>query len=312
MFILKILILSFAIYWLLYWLVPKGFFLHEGLRLPPWAFRMETFPNGDYKKEKYSYGKHFRQYLLYFQPGKSGHQRNHVIIYIHGGGWQFGRPEMFRANAQTMTNLGYHVFMPSHRRIPFFDINDLREDILSATLKVLEIMQAEGLEDKKIILGGISSGGNLASLLAFDRSILNKAGLSQSIFSALFLLGAPLHLDGMWKSPPLRMLAGKRNGSLFKKASPMFHLQAGEKLPTLILHGLKDGLVEYSSIVAFYEKMKNDGAEDVRLVTLPDGNHLDSASWCFKNHPSHQIVLNWLAEMENRDAGIKKVQKQAS
>jgi acetyl esterase/lipase len=300
MFLLKILLLSLILYGLLYWLVPKGFFLHEGLRLPPWVFRMETFPHGDYHKEKYAYGNQFRQYLLYFQPKKNSTPKNHVIVYIHGGGWQFGRPEMFRANAKIMTDLGYHVFMPSHRRIPFYNIEDLREDMLSATLKILEIMRAEGLEDKKIILGGISSGGNLAALLAFDRSILEKAGLRQSVFSALFLLGAPLHLEGMWKSPPLRMLAGKRNGGLFRKASPILHVQKGETLPTLILHGIKDGLVEYSSIVAFYEKMKEEQAADIRLMTLPDGNHLDSASWCFENHPSHKIVVNWLAEMDSR------------
>ena len=301
MLILKIFLLSFVAYWLMYWLVPKGVFLYEGLRLPPWAFRMETYPAGDYRKEKYSYGKHFRQYILYFQPKKAGTTKNHVIIYFHGGGWQFGRPEMFRANAQTLTKLGYHVFMPSHRRIPFFDIEDLREDTLSALLKIIEIMRAEGLEDKKIILGGISSGGNLAALLAFDRSILKKAGLSQDIFSALFLLGSPLNLNGMWKSPPLRMLAGKRNGKVFKKASPIFHLQARESLPTLILHGEKDGLVEYASTVSFYEKMKQEGAKDVWFETLPEGNHLDSASWCFENHPSHKILLDWLEEMDLLD-----------
>ncbi len=304
MFLLKILLFLLVGYLLMYWLVPKGVFIYEALRLAPWAFRMETYPSGNYRKEKYSYGKHFRQYILHFQPKKPEKTRNHVILYIHGGGWQFGRPEMFRANAQVLTNLGFHVFMPSHRRIPFFDIEDLREDIHAAFLKILEIMKAEGLSDKRVLLGGISSGGNLAALLAFDRSILVGSGLRQDIFSGVFLLGAPLHLNGMWKSPPLRMLAGKRSGELFRKASPMYHIRPGESLPTLILHGDKDGLVEYDSNVAFYEKLREEGAKDVRLVTLPDGMHLDSASWCFKEHPSHKILLDWLEEMDRTNGSV--------
>ena len=297
-----ILLLVLAGYGLLYWLVPKGIFLYEGLRLAPWVFRMETYPSSGYRKKKHAYGSHFRQYVLHFQPEKTDKTRRHVIVYFHGGGWQFGRPEMFRANAQALTALGYHVFMPSHRRIPFFNIEDLREDALNALLKVLEIRQAVGLSEKKIILGGISSGGNLAALMAFDPTILQKKGIGRDIFSALFFLGAPLNLEGMWQSPPLWLLAGKRSGGLFRKASPIDHLQDGEALPTLILHGEKDGLVEYASVQAFYEKMKQSGAKDARLETLLGGVHLDAASWCFENHPSRTILFDWLAEIEGRPA----------
>lgn len=299
MILLNLLLIFFAGYWLMYWLIPKGVFIYEGLRLPGWAYRMETFPEGGYRKEKYFYGKHFRQYLLFFQPRKASMDRKHVIVYFHGGGWQFGRPEMFRANAKTLTDQGYCVFMPSHRRIPVYDIEDLRADTLAALLKILEIMKAEGLGNKKIIVGGISSGGNLAALLTFDRSILQQANLTQDLFSAIFLLGAPLNLEEMWESPPLRMLAGRRGGNLFKKANPICHVQPGEQLPVFILHGEKDGLVEFSSVVSFYEKMVELGAENVQLETLPDGNHLDSASWCFEHHPSHMLLLNWLEKMES-------------
>ena len=167
--------------------------------------------------------------------------------------------------------------------------------------KTLEIMQLEGLGDRKIILGGMSSGGNLAGLLCFDRSILEAAGVSQEIFTGVFLLGAPLDLEKMWSSPPLLLLAGKRNGERFKKANPACHLQASESIRTLILHGTKDGLVEHRSILSFYEKLKSCHCGEVQLATLPGGMHMDAASWCFENHAARKILMEWLTSLNHGD-----------
>jgi acetyl esterase/lipase len=297
MLILKITGFVFLIYGLLLLLVPKGNFLYELLRLPAWVYRMKTYPVGNYRETKHFYGKHFRQYLLFFLPKTGEPARRHIVVYLHGGGWQFGRPEMFRPNAQALVDHGYAVFMPSHRRIPFCNCRHLRSDVARAMVKVVEIMRAEGLAGLPIILGGMSSGGNLAGLLAFDGSLLKSVGLSRAIFSAVFLLGAPLNLRGMWSSPPLWLLGGKRSGGMFREANPMDHLEPGYPTPVLLLHSEQDGLVEFDSVRTFYREMKNHRAKSVRFESLPGAIHTDAASWCFQGHPSCEILFGWLEEI---------------
>ncbi|MBI5915470.1 MAG: alpha/beta hydrolase [Bacteroidetes bacterium] len=297
---LKILFLIAAGYGLLLLVLPKGIPLYEGLRLPQYLFRLKWHSRPDHLPVKHRFGEHPRQYLLHYPPAIGSPEKKAVFIYYHGSGWQFSKPEMFRPNAQVLTARGYHVFMPSHRRIPFSRILELRQDTLSAILKVRELLREQGLPDKKIILAGNSSGGNLSALIAFDRSLLAGAGLSQEVFQAVALLGSPLDLSKMWPSPPRLMVAGPQQGSLFPSANPILHLQPGEHLPTLILHGSGDGIVEYRNSVSFFEKMRELGAKDVQFETLPGGTHLDSAGWGFEGHPSQAVLFKWLERIENQ------------
>lgn len=299
MLILKIFGLILLAYLLILWLVPKGNFIYEAIWLPVWLVRLKLLPSGNFIETKYAYGKHFRQYLLFFRPKPAGtKERKAAVVYIHGGGWQYGRPEMFRPNAQLLVNEGYAVFLLSHRRIPFYNCGHILQDMAFAMAKVYEIMVSQGCQNTKIILGGTSSGGNLAALMCYDRSVLETSAMPPGQIHALFLLGVPLNLNGMWRSPPLFLFAGKRAGSLFKKADPMFHLQPGGHLPTLIVHGEKDGLVEYESVVAFYEKLKSCHRGGLRFFKLPNGVHTDAASWAFPGHPCREILLDWLRDVE--------------
>lgn len=282
----------------LYFLLPKGILLYEGLHWLPWVIQLKSLPLKPFREEKTFYGNHPRQYFLLIRSGKDQSPKDSVVVYIHGGGWQFGKPEMFRSNALVLVEAGYPVFMLSHRRIPFFDITDLREDLVAAMSKIREVMMANNLGAKKIILGGVSSGGNLAALMAFDPDLRRKMAWGKDMPAALFLISAPLNLRGMWSSPPLLFLAGNRSNVRFRMASPMEVMQPGQNVPTLIIHGTHDGLVNYQSVREFYEKMKAESAREVRLITIERGTHLDAASWCFPGHPANRAVIQWLKEQE--------------
>ncbi len=286
---------------LIFMLLPKGNWVHESVTLPLWNLRLQFLPKGKYMESKHSFGNNFRQYLLYFQPDKPAPDRRHVVVYFHGGGWQFGTPGMFRADAQVLVNAGYHVFMPSHRRIPFFNFRHMRSDIRTIMHLVAEQMEEQGLSSKRVIVGGTSSGGHLAALLALDDQVLPAGEVPGAGLSGLFLMGAALNFDGMWHSPPLWMLAGSRKSKLYKEANPVYHISASYHLPTLIVHGTKDGLVEYESIRDFVNKFDASQQKYLDFVTLPGGIHTDAASWGFPGHPANKAFFKWLHEMERRE-----------
>ena len=283
---------------LMYVFVPKGFVLYEGMRFPVWSFKMKRYPQNGLMPEKHSFGKHKRQYLIHYRPRTNGKNQNQVVVYIHGGGWQFGTPEMFRPNAQVLDEMGYHSFFLSHRRIPKHNIRSMKEDVANAMSMVRDIMSVEGISQKKVILGGVSSGANLAALFYFDKKIKYAAGFREEHFAGLFLMAPPLNLYGMWHSPTLLWLTGRRKSRLFQEASPINFLQKKEDIATLIVHPEKDGMVPLSSTESFVEKAKELGFVNIEFHVLSKMTHMDAASWCFKDHPSHVIVKDWLEKIQ--------------
>lgn len=285
-------------YWLLYLLVPKGIFLYEGLRLPFWLLKLRRQEKPGPPPTKIKYGSHFRQYLLFFQPPADTPEKQYVVLYFHGSGWQYGRPELFTANAQWLTKLGHPCFFVSHRRIPQCDVRQLREDTGLAIRAAMDYLRAQGLGHKKILLSGNSAGGHLCALALLDPRVLAPVGLDASIFSALALLAAPLDLRVMWPSPPLLMLTRLKNTEIFQLANPVFYLNAAIRIPTLLLHGNKDGVVEYQNALVFHQKLRELNTADLEFHTLEGGMHLDSASWCMEGHACCEVFGRWLGRIE--------------
>lgn len=285
---------------LAYWFIPPGNFLHEGVRLPFWLWNLRRLENPNLSFERIRYGQHARQYICHHHPMPGSIEKDQLIVYIHGSGWQFGRPEMFNANAQWLTSQGYHAYFISHRRIPSCDIRELREDVALAFGTIKENVEKNGLSPKKIILCGNSAGGNLAALALLDKQVLASKGHSSDQFAAIALFAAPLDLDAMWPSPPLLMVTNWKKKEVYDLANPICHLEESVKIPVLIVHGNKDGIVEFATSTNFYKKLVEKGGTNIRFECLQNGLHLDSASWCFPNHPSSVIFKNWLESLESK------------
>ena len=268
--------------------------LREVKQLPRHAYKVTTgrIKNGAYPYEKIAFGAHRHQYLCWFEPNLDS--KKHIIIFYHGGGWTFGRPEIFRDRAKLFAEAGYQVVMPAHRKLPFYDFTAIRED-LTLTLKQLFItMQTKRILHKKIIVGGVSSGGNLAALLFFDPSLLEGTGFKPDQFTSAFFCGAPVNLEGMTDSFLLRKYAGKKGSRRFSNASPINLLPNSFSKELLVIHGTEDGLVNYESTVSFVQKLKKISTTPIEFYTIPNGSHLESVSWAYENNPIRQKILAWI------------------
>ena len=280
-------------------LIPKGNPLHEIFHLIPYHLKSSLIALDDLVEEKHAFGKHSRQYFLYFHPKKDAPKRKQFIIYFHGGGWQFGKPELFRANAKVFTDQGYPIFCMSHRRIPFYDFQDMREDLTTGLRAVLNWRKKQNLPNENILLGGMSSGAHLAAMLLYDRKALEKIGLSQKIFSGIFVCGAPLDLSKMRKSFTLKYLKGNPKQSNYKSPNPIDYLQKEEQIPMLAIHGTKDGLVEYAAGKSFYDKLKSINPKLIQLHTIPNGTHLNAVNWVLENDTIRKLILNWISTLNS-------------
>ena len=183
-------------------MIPKGNPVHEILHLPLYWWRVKrekaVLPVG--QKKRYGSNK-YQYYLLFPAPAKSqGTAR--ILIYFHGGAWRYGRPELFQLVAERFTKLGYTTILPSCRRTPIYNYSHVREDLNA----ILGQVQAQ-FKDQQVqyIVGGMSSGGNLAAHLFYNISALQKIGIEAAQVRGLLLLGAPLSLQGMPNSIHLSM-----------------------------------------------------------------------------------------------------------
>ena len=258
----------------------------------------------DYRRQrvqKIAYGEHPRQYLLLCRPLASEGQRREVVLYIHGGGWRYGAPDYYLTSAQWLVDRGHTVIMPSHRRTPAFGYADLREDLNAMWHTSLAVLDEIGPNDRRIILGGLSSGGNLAALLALDRKTQLQQGIDAGRIAGLFVQSAPLDLSKMVWSPVLRSYAGGRRSATFRAASPVTYLDAQPPFPVLVMHGTKDGVVEPASARSFVRRFTEAGFSGLTHHFIPGGKHTTAASWAYHDNEVRQVFDEWLVGIGERE-----------
>lgn len=199
-----------------------------------------------------------------------GANRRQGILLIHGGGWRSGDKSHFYALANRLAQRGYAVFLPEYRlsaESPYptglIDIND-------AIVWVKAHAEDFGIDARHLALGGASSGGQMASLLAYSEgeALYKSNPKDDTRVNALIDLdgvldftsplalryenaagpqsAAALWLGGSWDQAPQR----------WREASALTHLNAAAP-PTLII---SSGLTRFTAgREAVEARLKNFG-----------------------------------------------------
>jgi acetyl esterase/lipase len=261
---------------------PKGSFVYEAARLPRHFYLLNQQEVKNLEIQKVFYGSYYRQYMLICKPSQVTIEQDKIIFFIHGGGWHIGKPENHLKVAESLAEEGYIVLMPAYRRGPVFDFDDINQDMTKALEKALEIRIENGWEDKTIVLGGTSAGGNLAALLLFNTERHEALGINQDIFSGMFTLAGALDLDKMSKSPALRRYAGKSDSERFRSANPVNYISKDAHVPVMCIQGIKDGLVSEKSADSFVKYLKDIDSNLVQYYKVPDASHIEiSSAWYY-------------------------------
>ena len=284
-----------------WWLTPKGNLLHEVLWLPDYHFKLQGARQRIGRRSRHFYGKHRAQHFDLFEPKNMGHV-NTVVIWYHGGGWQFGNARMFRTYGDFFVARRCVAVLPTYRKLPFHNYYHLREDLDQLLCSVDALLNARGYGSVQYILGGMSAGANLATHLALDHLRLHRLGFDPRRIKGLLVCGGPLSLRQMPVSYPLLGFAGSKNSKRFRAADPIRLVKQADHVPhILIVHGHRDGMVPYASAVAFAERWCAIHGEDtLHFYTLPKGTHLDSVRWVYAAEDAQLVVLRWLDKIVRR------------
>lgn len=244
--------------------------------------------------EREKFGKHNRQYLLYYLPPEPIGRKTTWIVFYHGGGWHFGQPGMLPRLADFFLQLGYPIVMPAYRLSPRYQFGHMREDLNLALLKIFDIMQDVAGHRENIVVAGTSAGANLAAHLMFDNNVHRDLGVNSNLFKGFMSNAGPLDLRHLPDTFPLRAFTGGKHLSpAFEAANPINLIAENRSLPpALFIHGTSDWIVPYQSSFSFYETYQKHG--DTAMITLPGKMHLDSIRWIHDDAPTAGRVRHWL------------------
>lgn len=105
-------------------------------------------------------------HLDVFLPAKAK-ANGQAILWVHGGAWRSGNKSHSYAMANLLAQRGYAVLLPEFRLAPEAPYPAGLRDVNDAILWAKANAAALGVRADRIALGGDSSGGQMAALLAY-------------------------------------------------------------------------------------------------------------------------------------------------
>lgn len=179
-----------------------------------------------------------------FSPPPARTRRQGLLL-VHGGAWRSGSKAHFYAIANLLSQRGYTVFLPEFRLTPEKPYPAGMEDIADALVWAQRQARQYGLGADRIALGGASSGGQMAALLAYrgapagaDGTVVRPNALID--MDGVLDAGSALALRYENAAGPASPLAQWLGGSFeqasdrWREASAANHVDAASP-PTLIL-----------------------------------------------------------------------------
>jgi len=170
-----------------------------------------------------------------------------IVVFAHGGGLNAGaKDDETQVNSNLAIALaqhGYLVLNINHRLASEAPHPAQAQDMAAAVRWAVDHGGAHGGDPQRIVLGGFSSGGYLATLLAGDPGYLQEAGAAPARIRAVFAVSGFFDLHHLSQSFPVRKFivepAFGARGPAWETASPSTF--AGSHWPpTLLLSAALD------------------------------------------------------------------------
>lgn len=179
----------------------------------------------------------------------SGNADAPCLIFIHGGYWQWNRPEDFACLAEGLLAHGWSVAMPAHTLAPVANLTRIVRELEQALDWLARHGHAYGLSGP-YVLSGWSAGGTLATLL-LDHPLIatglclsgihDLAPLRETYLNVALKLGrqevedfSPLRITPSPK--PLCLAFGTRELPVFSRDGTALHdLRERHQCPTTLL-----------------------------------------------------------------------------
>lgn len=205
------------------------------------------------------FGNHKHQYFLYYEPKNPASDK--VIMWVHGGGWNAGTPQIFDFVGQCAAKNGYRFVSIGYRLSPKYKYPCQIEDVCAGYKAAVEFLIANGVDIGRIVVSGPSAGAHLASILCYSKGMQEEFCVDVSNVIGFIGVGGPYIFSGK-QSLSVRMLLNQLFAKGYDRTlGEPYSLMEKNHIPMLLIQSKHDGLIEYSCAEHFYEKAKSLGME---------------------------------------------------
>ena len=119
---------------------------------------------------------HARHVLDIYSPANA--KNLPVVFWVHGGGWQTGDKANVQEKPAWFTKKGFVFVSINHRLLPEVEMEVLVRDVAKAFGWMHKHIAEHGGDPQRVLVGGHSSGAQLATLICTDDRYLKAEGVS--------------------------------------------------------------------------------------------------------------------------------------
>lgn len=273
----------------------KGSSLHEVVNLPGYWRALRGVDHPVYERKQLRYGAHPRQYVELVMP--MGREPRAWMVYWHGGGWRFGKPERFLPAAFPWLEMDVAVALPSYRRVPRFRWDSIEMDLVNSLRAIQHEVGLRAGREAPFVLAGLSAGGHVAATVGLRPELLEQSGWHPEQLRGVISCAGVLSMDEMPYFPVHWALAG-RDHTLRRLFDPVALIHPSAP-PFYLLHGPHDGLAPYRGALRFHDRFHTVAPGRCELHELPGGTHLDAGRWATVDVRTRrrlqEVVATWLS-----------------
>jgi acetyl esterase/lipase len=229
---------------------------------------------GDYTRHPdIAYAPGAQHDLDVYVPRKPSGEPRPMVVFWHGGRWEFGDKSDYRFVGSALAELGYVAVLPNYRHYPQVKMPGFMEDAASAASWAAAHAGDFGADPNRLFLMGHSAGAHMAALLTVDPRYFAAGGLSAPRIAGVIGLSGPYDflplleadVQDMFGPPPL-----------YPESQPINFVHPGAP-PMLLVHGLKDDTVWPKNSRNFASALRARGVP-VTLKLYPHLVHADTVA----------------------------------
>jgi acetyl esterase/lipase len=210
-----------------------------------------------------AYGSDPRQHLdLYAPDGLTAPAP--VLLFFHGGSWQGGTKNIYRAFGQAFASAGIVVAVANYRLYPQVKYPAFVEDGAAALRFVRERIAENGGDPGRIFLCGHSAGAFIAAMLACNPEF----GIDRTWLRGVIGIAGPYDFLPLYDPVLIDIFGGAR-----MMATQPIKYARNKSPPMLLVHGTADRTVGAGNSRRMAKRLREAGNE-VELIEYQGATHL--------------------------------------
>ena len=176
---------------------------------------------------------------VYAQPRASGDEPRPVIVFTHGGGWNWGDPYDYGFIARSFASEGYVVVLTGYRLFPEARYPAMLEDLADAVAWTEANIAQYGGDPDRVVLMGHSAGAYNSLMLGLDKSWLAAKGMNADDLAGVVSLAGPADFYPFDTENSINSFGQAEDP---EATQPVNHARA-DAPPLLLVHGEDDTVV---------------------------------------------------------------------